>query len=35
VYTLSEHGRRVLKAEIARLQKLLTAAELRVAEEQV
>src|SRR3970040_362613 len=33
VYRLSEHGRRVLKAEIARLQKLLTAAELRVAEE--
>jgi DNA-binding PadR family transcriptional regulator len=33
VYTLSEHGRRVLKAEIARLQKLLVAAELRVVED--
>ena len=33
VYELSEHGRRVLKDEIARLQKLLIAAKQRVVEE--
>jgi DNA-binding PadR family transcriptional regulator len=33
VYTLTEHGRAVLKAEIARLQKILVAAELRMSEE--
>ena len=33
VYTLTEHGRRVLKAEIARLQNLVSGAKLRVAEE--
>lgn len=34
VYQLSEHGRRVLKGEIARLRRLLIAAERRVVEEQ-
>lgn len=33
VYKLSEHGRRVLNSEVARLRKLLIAAEQRVAEE--
>jgi DNA-binding PadR family transcriptional regulator len=33
VYKLSEHGRRILKDEIARLQKMLVAAEQRIAEE--
>jgi DNA-binding PadR family transcriptional regulator len=33
VYKLSEHGRRALKEEIARLNKLLTAANQRVIEE--
>lgn len=33
VYELSEHGRRVLKDEIARLNKLLTAANQRVVTE--
>jgi DNA-binding PadR family transcriptional regulator len=33
VYRLSEHGRRILKDEIARLQKMLVAAEQRIAEE--
>ena len=32
VYTLSRHGRRILEAEIVRLQELLTAAKQRVAE---
>ena len=33
VYKLSQHGRRVLKDEIARLNKLLTAANQRVVKE--
>jgi len=33
VYKLTEHGRQVLKEEIARLQNLLTVAEQRVIEE--
>jgi DNA-binding PadR family transcriptional regulator len=32
VYALSKHGRRILEAEIVRLQELLTAAKQRVAE---
>ena len=32
VYELSQHGRRVLKEEIARLNKLLVAAEQRLVE---
>lgn len=34
VYKLSEHGRRILKEEIARLQKLLMVADRRMLEEQ-
>jgi DNA-binding PadR family transcriptional regulator len=33
VYTLTKHGQRVLKAEIAGLQNLVSGAKLRVAEE--
>jgi DNA-binding PadR family transcriptional regulator len=33
VYKLSEHGQRVLKDEVARLNKLLTAADRRMVEE--
>ncbi len=33
VYRLSEHGRSVLKAEVARLQNLLIAAKQRIGEE--
>lgn len=33
VYKLSEHGQRVLKDEVARLNKLLTAADQRMVEE--
>ncbi|NUQ84144.1 MAG: PadR family transcriptional regulator [Anaerolineales bacterium] len=33
VYRLSEHGQRVLKDEVARLNKLLTAADRRMVEE--
>jgi DNA-binding PadR family transcriptional regulator len=33
-YTLTDHGRRVLKAEVARLEKLVNAAQLRVVRDQ-